>query len=143
MYYSDLVKKAAQISYDAHKEDKDKSDYPYFMHPMTLASQFYDETSVCVALLHDVIEDHGNKYSFEYLEKEGFSKDILDALRLLTHRKGMDYLDYVKAIKENPIARKVKLADLRHNTDLRRSGGIKPPKYDLYLRAIEILNDEN
>ena len=85
MFYSDLVRKAAQISFEAHIKDTDKSDYPYFMHPMTLAVQFDDEASVCVALLHDVIEDHGDKYSFEYLKKEGFYDDIIDALRLLTH----------------------------------------------------------
>ena len=139
MYYSDLVKKAALISFDAHKEDPDKSGYPYFMHPMTLAVQFNDEASVCVALLHDVVEDHGDKYSFDYLKEQGFAEDILEPLRLLTHQHGVDYLDYVKEIKKNPIARKVKLADLHHNTDLTRTGGVKPPKYDLYLKAIEIL----
>ena len=139
MYYSDLVRKAAQISFEAHKHDTDKSGYPYFMHPMTLAVQFNDEASVCVALLHDVVEDHGDKYSFDYLKEQGFAEDILEPLRLLTHQHGVDYLDYVKEIKKNPIARKVKLADLHHNTDLTRTGGVKPPKYDLYLKAIEIL----
>lgn len=142
MYYSDLVKKAAQISFEAHKHDKDKSGYPYFMHPMTLAVQFDDEASVCVALLHDVIEDHGDKYSFEYLKEQGFAEDILEPLRLLTHQDGIDYLDYVKEIKKNPITRKVKLADLHHNTDLTRCGGVKPPKYGLYLKAIEILESK-
>ena len=139
MYYTDLVRKAAKISFKAHKHDKDKSGYPYFMHPMTLAVQFNDEASVCVALLHDVVEDHGDKYSFEYLKEQGFAEDILEPLRLLTHQHGVDYLDYVKEIKKNPIARKVKLADLHHNADLTRTGGVKPPKYDLYLKAIEIL----
>ena len=139
MYYSDLVKKAAQISFEAHNGDTDKNDYPYFMHPITLAVQFNDEASVCVALLHDVVEDHGDKYSFDYLKEQGFAEDILEPLRLLTHQHGVDYLDYVKEIKKNPIARKVKLADLHHNTDLTRTGGVKPPKYDLYLKAIEIL----
>ena len=142
MIYSELVRKAAQISFTAHKEDKDKSGYPYFMHPMTLAVRFDDEASVCVALLHDVVEDHGNIYSFDYLKNEGFSDDILDALKLLTHDKSVDYLEYVNAIKKNPIARKVKLADLRHNSDLRRCGGNKPPKYELYLKAIQLLEQE-
>lgn len=141
MFYSDLVRKAAQISFEAHSGDKDKSNYPYFMHPMTLAIQFDDEASVCVSLLHDVIEDHGDKYSFDYLKNEGFSDEIIDALRLLTHNKSTDYLEYVKAIKKNPIARKVKLADLRHNSDLRRCDGIKPPKYELYQKAIKVLED--
>ena len=65
----------------------------------------------------------------------------MDALRLLTHSDGVPYLDYVKAIKGNEIARRVKLADLKHNTDLRRRDGIKPPKYDLYLQAIALLEE--
>ena len=142
MFYSDLVKKAAKISFKAHKRDRDKSGYPYFMHPMTLALQFDDEASVCVALLHDVIEDHGDIYSFETLKEKGFYPEIIDALRLLTHEEGVPYLDYVAAIKMNPIARRVKLADLRHNSDLRRCDGKKPPKYDLYLEAIHILEDQ-
>lgn len=141
MFYSVLVRKAAKISFDAHKNDLDKSDYPYFMHPMTLAVQFDDEASVCVALLHDIIEDHGDKYSFEYLKKEGFTNEILDALKLLTHQDGIEYLDYVKEIKKNPIAKRVKLADLRHNSDLRRCNGVKPPKYELYQKAIKLLEE--
>lgn len=140
MIYSDLVKKASLICFEAHKEDKDKAGYPYFMHPMTLAMQFDDEESVCVALLHDVIEDHGDKYSFELLKNEGFNNDIIDALRLLTHKNGDDYIEYVKRIKENPIARRVKLADLKHNSDLTRKDGEKPPKYELYQKAINILS---
>ena len=67
MYYSDLVKKASLIMFDAHKDDKDKGGYPYVIHPLSLAFQMDDENSVCLALLHDVVEDHGDKYSFEYL----------------------------------------------------------------------------
>ena len=141
MFYSDLVKEAMLIAYKAHKKDHDKGGYPYFAHPFTLAIQFDDEVSVCVALLHDVIEDHGDKYSFEYLEKKGFYKEIIDALKLLTHDPKVDYVEYVKAIKPNEVARRVKLADLHHNTDLRRTNGEKSYKYDLYLKAIAYLED--
>ena len=142
MIYSDLVKKASLVSFEAHKEDKDKAGYPYFMHPMTLAMQFDDEMTVCVALLHDVVEDHANDgYTLEFLEKE-FPKEVIDALKLLTHVDGVDYIEYVKKIKENPIARRVKLADLKHNSDLSRKGGEKPPKYELYQEAIRMLSAE-
>lgn len=141
MFYSDLTLKAAQIAFEAHLKQTDKSNYPYFMHPMTLALQFNDEESVCVALLHDVIEDHPEDYSFEYLEQQGFPKPIVDAIRLLTHQEGVSYLDYVKAIKPNPIARRVKIADLKHNMDISRGGGVKPPKYDLYQEALKILEE--
>lgn len=123
MLYSPLVKKASLISFEAHKNDHDQGGYPYIFHLVLLASEFEDEDCVCVALLHNVIEDHGDMFSFEYLEKEGFGPSVIDALKLLTHDRSVEYMDYVRAISVNPIARKVKLADLRHNMDDRRSDG--------------------
>ena len=125
MYYSDLVKKACAIMYDAHKEDVDKGGYPYVLHPFYLATQMDDEESTCAALLHDVIEDHGDRYSFDDLVRAGFPDSVIHALRLLTHESGVLYMDYVKALAKDPIARKVKLADLRHNSDPRRLNGMR------------------
>lgn len=139
MYYSDLVKKACSIMFDAHKEDFDKSGYPYVFHPYFLATQMEDEDSVCVALMHDVIEDHGDRYTFESLTEMGFGSSIIDALKLLTHDNSVPYMEYVKAIAANPIARKVKMADLRHNLDTRRLNGAKPRKYDTYVEALKFL----
>lgn len=139
MYYSDLVKKACTILYDAHKGDLDKGGYPYVFHPFYLATQMDDEASVCVALLHDVIEDHGDRYSLASLRQAGFPEPVLRALRLLTHADGVRYEDYVKALAEDPIARKVKMADLRHNMDTRRLGGVRARKYDLYAWALHYL----
>ena len=68
MYYSELVKKACVIMYDAHKEDKDKGGYPYVFHPFYLATQMDDEDSTCAALLHDVVED--TVMTSEDVEKE-------------------------------------------------------------------------
>ena len=70
------------------------------------------------ALLHDVAED--SDCTIEDLKKEGFSADTIEALRLLTHEKSVPYMDYIAALKGNPIARKVKLADLAHNSDIGR-----------------------
>lgn len=140
MFYSELVKKAMNISFEAHKNAFDKNGYPYFLHPLVVAYDFDNEDLVCTALLHDVVEDKGNIYSFEYLKESGFNNNIINALKLLTKPKGMDYLTYINNLKNNPIAKKVKLADLKHNTDLTR--GIKPPKYELYLKAIKILENE-
>ena len=140
MYYSDLVKKACEISYDAHREDRDKGGYPYVFHPFYLAAQMDDEESTCAALLHDVVEDHGERYSFADLSQAGFPESVLHALRLLTHADGVPYMDYVRELAKDPVARKVKLADLRHNTDLRRLNGVRPKKYDLYLQAIAYLD---
>lgn len=139
MFYSELVKKACLILCDAHGGDLDKGGYPYVFHPFFLASQMEDEASVCTALLHDVIEDHGDRYSLESLSAQGFPGEVIEALRLLTHAPGVPYLDYVKAIAGNPIARKVKMADLRHNMDSTRNGGKPAPKFALYREALAYL----
>lgn len=114
MIYTPLTNKALRLAYAAHHEQTDKSGQPYIFHPYHLAEQMTDEVSVCVALLHDVVED--TDLTFADLERE-FPPEVTDALRLLTHEKGTDYFDYVRAIKKNPVAVKVKLADLAHNSD--------------------------
>ncbi|MBQ6066374.1 MAG: GTP pyrophosphokinase [Clostridia bacterium] len=141
MYYSELVKKACRIMFEAHQEDTDKGGYPYVFHPFFLATQMDDEASTCVALLHDVVEDHGDRFDFAFLKKEGFPDPVINALRLLTHAEDLPYMEYVGAIGKDPIARKVKMADLRHNLDVRRNGGTKPKKYDLYLQALSFLEE--
>ena len=118
MLYTPMTKKALCLCFEAHKEQKDKSGLPYVFHPFHLAEQMETEETTVVALLHDVVED--TDYSLADLEDMGFSKSVLDALALLTHDPSVDYMDYVRAIKANPIARTVKLADLRHNSDLTR-----------------------
>ena len=139
MYYSEMVKEAVNIMFEAHKEDFDKGGYPYVFHPFYLATKVDGENETCVALLHDVIEDHGDKYSFEYLENEGFNKKIIDALKLLTHKKDVPYMDYIVEISKNNIAKKVKIEDLKHNMDSRRTSGEKAKKYDIYVKALEFL----
>ena len=120
MIYTPLTNKALRLAYAAHHGQTDKSGQPYIFHPYHLAEQMTDEISACVALLHDVVED--TAVTFAELERE-FPKEVTDALRLLTHEKGMDYFDYVRAIRENPVAVQVKLADLAHNSDETRFAG--------------------
>ena len=139
MYYSEMVKKAVNIMFEAHKDDIDKGGYPYVFHPFYLGTKLDGENETCVALLHDVIEDHGEKYNFEYLENEGFNKEIIDALKLLTHKKDIPYMDYIIEISKNNIAKKVKIEDLKHNMDSRRTNGEKSKKYDTYIMALEFL----
>ena len=136
MFYSPLVKKASLIVFEAHKNDYDKGGYPYLMHPLYLAFQMDDEDTTCAALLHDVIEDHGDEYSFEYLIQEGFSEKTISALKLLTHDSSVPYMEYVKEIGKNEVAKKVKIADLKHNLDGSRLEGKKPRKEELYKEAL-------
>ena len=142
MIYTDLTKKAIKISFNAHKNQVDKSGMPYVFHPFHLAEQMDDEYSVCVALLHDVIED--TDITIEDLKAEGFPKEVINAIELMTHSDSVLYLDYVKAIKNNSIARKVKLVDLKHNSDLSRLDNIDDmalKRAEKYKKAIEILQE--
>lgn len=118
MIYTPLTKKALRISFDAHKNQVDKSGMPYVYHPFHLAEQMQDEYTVCVALLHDVVED--TDYALTDLIEAGFPAPVTDAIALMTHDDAVPYMDYVKKLRNDPIARAVKLADLRHNSDLSR-----------------------
>ncbi len=140
MIYTPKTKKALGLCFEAHKEQVDKSGLPYVFHPFHLAEQMETEETTIVALLHDIVED--TPYTISDLESEGFDKAVLDAIALMTHEDGVDYMDYVAKIKENPIAKAVKLADLRHNSDLTRLDTIDEKalkRRENYLKAIELL----
>ena len=142
MIYTELTKKAMVISFNAHKNQLDKSGIPYVYHPYHLAEQMDDEYSVCTALLHDVVED--TDITLEDLRREGFPEAVLNAIALMTHDKNEPYFDYVKKKKNNPIARKVKLADLVHNSDISRIGCVNDEalrRCEKYKKAIEILGE--
>lgn len=142
MIYTPLTKKAMQFCFAAHKEQTDKSGLPYVFHPFHLAEQMSDELTAAAALLHDVVED--TPYTLDDLRSQGFPETVIDALELLTHREGVSYFDYVAAIKLNPIARQVKMADLRHNSDLTRLDVVDSSalaRVEKYKKALEILTD--
>ena len=120
MVYTELTNKALRIAYAAHHGQVDKCGIPYIFHPIHLAEQMDEEISCCAALLHDVAED--TPITLEQLARE-FPQEVITVLRLLTHEKGTDYFDYVRNIRQNPIAVKVKLADLAHNSDQSRCIG--------------------
>lgn len=118
MIYTQNTKKAMRLCFEKHKDQVDKENVPYVFHPYTVAFNMDDEDSTIVALLHDVIEDTDT--TIEEIEEMGFSNEVIEALKLLTHDKSVDYFDYINLIKANPLATKVKLADLEHNSDITR-----------------------
>jgi len=141
MIYTPLTKKAMKIAFEAHKNQVDKSGMPYIFHPFHIAEQMTDEYSVCVALLHDVIED--SDITIDQLTAEGFPERVISALRLLTHNDALPYMDYIGKIKSDPIAVAVKLADLRHNSDLSRLETVDETalsRAEKYSAAIDILS---
>lgn len=140
MIYTEKTKLALKVCFEAHKHQVDKSGLPYVHHPFHLAEQMEDEAATVVALLHDVVED--TPRTVEDLAKLGFSGEVLQALRLLTHDPAVPYMDYIMKIRENPLARKVKLADLHHNSDLSRLDyvdGRALQRVEKYRQAIALL----
>ena len=142
MLYTPVTKNAIRFCYSAHAGQLDKAGLPYVNHPLHLAEQMSTEDETCVALLHDVMEDCGA--TPEDLLALGISSEALAAVQLLTHKDGVPYLDYVRAVGENPIARRVKVADLRHNSDLTRLDEVGPKdiaRLRKYRMARVILGD--
>ncbi len=117
MIYTELTEKAMKIAYTQHAGQNDLGELPYIFHPYHLAEQMGDdEYAICTALLHDVVED--TDMTTDDLEKAGFPDEVLIAVKHLTHDDKREYLGkYIEDIKADPLARKVKLADLRHNSD--------------------------
>ena len=144
MIYTKLTKKALRLCFDAHKEQEDKTGMPYVFHPFHLAEQMDTETEVICALLHDVIED--TDYSFSDLREMGFPSEVIEVLTLLTHEADVPYMDYVKRLSVNPTARKIKLYDLRHNSDQTRldvideRAKLRAEKYRVAIEYLESLN---
>lgn len=142
MIYTPMVNRALRLAYRTHAGQLDRGGVPYIFHPYHLAEQMDDERSICVALLHDVVED--TPVTLEEIQRE-FPSEIAEAVALLTHDPSTDYFAYVRRLKANPLARKVKLADLMHNADQARcaDAGIDPVKLqhwcEKYRRAQEIL----
>ena len=142
MIYTDRTKRAIRLMFQAHREQTDKSGLPYVFHPFHLAEQMTDEDTTVAALLHDVVED--TDYTLDDLRAMDFGDAVCDALALLTHDEAVPYMDYVAAIKENPIARAVKLADLRHNSDLTRLDEVDDKalqRVEKYRKAIALLTE--
>lgn len=117
-----MTNKAMRIAYTAHHGQLDYNGIPYIFHPIHLAEQMEDEISCCAALLHDVVED--TVVSLDDLRKE-FPEEVVEVVRLLTHEDNVPDVEYLTAIKSNPIALKVKLADNAHNSDQSRCCGIE------------------
>ena len=142
MMYSGLIKKAMRIAFDAHRDQVDKAGVPYIFHPFHLAEQMETEDEVIVALMHDVVED--TDMTLKNLCVLGFSSEVTEALSLLTHEDGVPYMTYIEAIACNPLAAKVKLADLRHNSDMTRLEEIDDKvlaRIEQYKSAIALLRE--
>lgn len=113
-----MIDIALAIAKKAHAGQVDKAGVDYIQHPLYVAGQVETEQEKAVALLHDVIED-SNITAVDLLAS-GLPNEVVTAVQILTKKKGQSYQEYLEKVKINDLARVVKLADLKHNSDLSR-----------------------
>lgn len=120
------LNKMLVLATNRHAGQFDKGGNPYILHPIAVAfmDPTLDEEQQCIGLEHDVVEDCGVSYS--ELREAGFSERIIDGIRCLTKVPGETYDEYKAKVKSNPDSIKIKILDLRHNTDIRRLKGVTP-----------------
>ena len=134
---------AAALAQRFHAGQVDKAGEPYIAHVLAVAEAMDDEESTCAALLHDLIED--TECSFDDMRACGMSEAVIEAVRLLTHDPAQDYFAYILALRSNPLAVKVKRADLEHNADLSRFERLT--SFDMrrrakYLEALALIDGD-
>ncbi|MDP9513847.1 GTP pyrophosphokinase [Pseudomonas protegens] len=135
------LERAIAIAARAHAGQVDKGGAPYILHPLRVMLRLSEPREQLVAVLHDVIED--SPVTLEQLRGEGFSEEVLLALAALTKVEGEDYSGFIRRAAQNPLARRVKRADLAENSDLSR---IPEPSEDdrrrleKYRQAIQYLD---
>jgi (p)ppGpp synthase/HD superfamily hydrolase len=137
------LEKAILIATQAHRYQQDKSGRPYILHPLRVMLGMETEQEMIAAVLHDVVEDNKH-WSFERLGREGFPADIIEILDRLTRRSEEPYEEFVLRVAQHPVARKIKLADLRDNMDITRLDAFDDAtseRLQRYHRAWQMLND--
>lgn len=136
-----LLEKAIGLALRVHRGQRDRYGRPYILHPLHVMLQMDNDVEMMAAVLHDVIEDSDT--TLADLQAEGFPPAVLEAVRLMTHDKGaISYEAYVRRLKPNETARKIKMADLEHNMDIRRMDRVRPAdveRLEKYRRAWEML----
>ena len=136
-----MIDIALAIARKAHAGQTDKAGVDYIQHPLYVASQVKTEQEKAVALLHDVLED--SDITAADLLAYGLSNEVVTAVQTLTKKKGQSYQDYLEKVKSNNLARVVKLADLKHNSDLSRLKSVSDTdreRVEKYKKAIYYLS---
>jgi (p)ppGpp synthase/HD superfamily hydrolase len=137
------IEDAISVAARAHKGQKDKAGAPYLLHPLRMMLRMETEAAMMAAVLHDVVED--TEWTLQRLREAGFSEEVVEAVDCLTHREGESYEEFVGRVRANPIARRVKVADLEDNMNIRRIGqlGAKDlERLEKYHRAWRVLTSE-
>lgn len=130
MKKGELLSRALILMVNAHSGQFDRGGKPYQLHPLKVMHYLKtdDEELQCIALLHDVVEDTNT--SWYDLENIGCTKRVIAAVKALTKMPGQTYTEYKQVVFANEDAMRVKLCDLRHNTDIRRLKGVTQKDID-------------
>jgi (p)ppGpp synthase/HD superfamily hydrolase len=134
MSKGEMLGKMLVIATNAHAGQVDKGGSPYILHPLKVMHYLKtdDEELMCIALGHDVIED--TAVTYRDLREAGISERVIAGIRSLTKQPGQTYEEYKESVFANPDAMRVKMADLRHNTDIRRLKGIRDKDIERMVR---------
>lgn len=124
MKRGEMLAKMLVIATNAHAGQFDKGGNPYILHPLKVMhyTKSQDEEIQCIALGHDVIED--TSVTYKDLRDAGISERVISAIKALTKLPGQTLEEYKEGVFANVDAMIVKMADLRHNTDIRRLKGV-------------------
>jgi (p)ppGpp synthase/HD superfamily hydrolase len=136
------LERAIEIAVAAHRDQHDRAGRPYILHPLWLMHRFEDLDAMIVAVLHDTVED--SEFSLQDLADEGFASPIVEAVDALTRRQDESYESFALRSRAHPLARRVKLADLEHNLDVRRLDTLGPDDLERlakYHRAWRLLRE--
>jgi (p)ppGpp synthase/HD superfamily hydrolase len=132
------LERAIALAVEAHEGHWVGEGRPYILHPLRVMARVENDAERIVAILHDTVENGGDRVSFARLRQEGFSEEIVQAIDCLTRRDDEPYADMIERIAPNPLARRVKLADLADNLDLLRQSELNQAEFEglqMRLRA--------
>ena len=138
------LERAVEIAVEAHAGQLDKAGNEYIGHPFRVMEMGKTEDEKIVGVLHDVVED--TPWTFDMLQAEGFSSQVIAALRCLTKvTENENYDDFIERVRKNPLAAAVKINDLTDNMDIRRLPYLSDKdvkRLKKYLKAYKKLTDE-
>ena len=137
------IEEAIRIAVEAHRGQKDRAGAPYVLHPLRMMFRMQTEAERMAAVLHDVVED--TPWTLDDLRGRGFPEDVVEAVDHLTKREGESYEDFVRRAGAHPVARRVKIADLEDNMDVRRTGTVSErdvERLTRYVRAWKSLTED-
>lgn len=137
------LQRAIEIAVEAHKDQKDKADMPYILHPLRLMFQMKTDNEKIAAVLHDVVED--SNWTVVDLKKENFNNEVIEAVNLLTRDDNDSYDEFIKKAASSPLSKAVKIADIKDNMDLNRISNLTEKdlsRIKKYHRVLKLLTDE-